>query len=125
MTIESDTPWPFFSFVWTAHDVRVFGPGTYSFDSGCTVAEIQSTGCPAGSAANSGPPISMTVGPGQIGVHILFDWNTSTNIDVVNVWNQDDVWDTYGDAPPKNELYTGLAGPALPRRENQLSTAGR
>jgi hypothetical protein len=111
MTIVSEAPWPFFGFVWTAHDIRVFGPGTYSFDSGCTVAELQATGCPAGSAANSGPPISMTVGPGQLGVHILFDWNTTANIDVVNVWNQDDVWDTLGATAPKNSLWTGATGP--------------
>jgi len=112
MTIVSSAPWPFFGFVWTAHDIRVFGPGTYSFDTGCTVAEIQATGCPAGSAANSGPTITMTVGPGQLGAHILFDWNVSTNIDVVNVWNQDDVWDTLGATAPKNELWTGATGPA-------------
>ena len=61
MDITSQLPFPFFGFVWTAHDTRVFGPGTYSFDTGCTVAEIKATGCPAGSAANSGPTITMTV----------------------------------------------------------------
>ena len=112
MAIASATPWPFFGFIWTAHDIRVFGPGAYSFDSGCTVSEIRVTGCPTGSAANSGPPVRMTVGPDQLGVHMLFDWNQSVNIDIVNVWNRNDVWDTYGDEPPKNELYTGLAGPS-------------
>ena len=112
MTIASQAPWPFFGFVWTAHDTRVFGPGTYSFDSGCTVAEIRATGCPAGSAAASGPPITMTVGPGQFGAHILFDWNTTINIDVVNVWDVDGVWDQHGDIDPKNQLLDGAAGAA-------------
>ena len=112
MTIASQGPFPFFGFVWEAHDTRVFGPGTYSFDTGCTVAEIRATGCPAGSAAISGPTISMTVGPGQLGAHILFDWNTSFNIDVVNVWNKDAVWDQHGDVNPKNQLYNGQAGSA-------------
>ena len=112
MTIASQGPFPFFGFVWTAHDTRVFGPGTYSFDTGCTVAEIRSTGCPAGSAAISGPTISMTVGPGQVGAHILFDWNTSVNIDVVNVWDKDGVWDQHGDVNPKNQLHNGQAGSA-------------
>jgi len=110
MNITSQQPFPFFGFVWTAHDTRVFGPGTYSFDSGCTTAEIRTTGCAAGSAANSGPAISMTVGVGQVGAHILFDWNTTSNIDVVNVWDIDAVWDQHGDADPKNQLYNGLAG---------------
>lgn len=110
MSISSAGPFPFFGFVWTAHHTRVFGPGTYSFDSGCTNAEIEATGCPAGSAANTGPAISMTVPAGYVGSHILFDWNTSTNIDVVNVWEIDGVWDQHGDTDPKNQLYNGLAG---------------
>ena len=110
MSITSQQPFPFFGFLWTAHDVRVFGPGTYSFDTGCTVAEIQSTGCPAGSAANSGPAISMTIPLGMVGAHILFDWNTTDNIDVVNVWEEAGVWDQHGDTDPKNQLYNGPAG---------------
>lgn len=110
MNITSQAPWPFFSFVWTAHSTRVFGPGTYSFDTGCTVLEITTTGCPAGSAAVSGATISMTVPDGHVGAHILFDWNTSSNIDVVNVWKKDGVWDQHGDADPKNKLYDGSAG---------------
>jgi len=112
MKIESETPWPFFGFIWTAHHIRVFGPGTYSFDTGCTVAEIEITGCPAGTAANSGPSITMTVGEGQLGAHILFDWNTTINIDIVNVWDVNGVWDTYGATFPINALWTGPAGVA-------------
>ena len=56
--------------------------------------------------------MTMTVGPGQVGAHILFDWSTSTNIDVVNVWDENAVWDNYHDTPPKNELFTGPAGVA-------------
>jgi hypothetical protein len=54
----------------------------------------------------------MTVGPGQFGAHILFDWNTTTNIDVVNVWDVGGVWDTYGATAPVNSLWTGNAGDA-------------
>jgi len=112
MIIASQGPFPFFGFPWTAHDTRVFGPGTYSFDTGCTVAEIHATGCPAGSAANSGAALTMTVGPGQIGAHILFDWNVTSNIDVVNVWNVDGVWDIHGATGAKNKLWDGTAGQA-------------
>jgi len=112
MTISSQGPFPFFGFVWTAHHTRVFGPGTYSFDTGCTVAEIEATGCPAGSAASSGATMTMTVEAGQVGAHILFDWNTTDNIDVVNVWDRDGVWDQHGATNPKNQLHNGLAGSA-------------
>lgn len=110
MKISSEGPWPFFDFVWSAHHTRAFGPGTYSFDSGCTVAEVETTGCPAGSAANTGPAVTMTVGAGQVGAHILFDWSSSKNIDVVNVWNIDAVWDRHGDTDLINKLYDGEAG---------------
>lgn len=112
MTITSSQPFPFFGFVWTAHHTRVFGPGTYSFDTGCTVAEIEATGCPPGSAANSGATISMTIPLGYVGAHILFDWNTTSNIDVVNVWEIGGVWDQHGTVDPQNQLYNGLAGAA-------------
>ena len=41
MTIASNRPQPFFGFPWTAHNVRVYGPGTYSFDTTCTVAQLE------------------------------------------------------------------------------------
>jgi hypothetical protein len=83
MTLSSATP--FFGSLWTAHDIRVFGPGTYTFNTGCTVAELQTTG--GATCAINGTPLTMTVGPGQIGAHMLFDWSVNTNIDVVIVWN--------------------------------------
>ena len=113
MSIISSGPFPFYGAIWTAHSVRVFGPGTYSFDSGCTTVEITTTGSPAGSAANSGPAVTMTVGDGQLGGHILFDFNGSFNIDVLNVWDIDGVWaDADGDASIVNNLFTGPAGTA-------------
>ena len=111
MTISSALPQPFFGAIWTAHHVRAFGPGTYSFDTGCTVAEMEATGCPAGSATNSGLAMSMTVGAGQVGAHMLFDYNGNENIDVVIVWNKDAVWDDPdGVDGPTNNLFTGDAG---------------
>ena len=114
MTISSKQPFPFFGFVWIAHHTRAFGPGTYSFDTGCTTAEIEATGCPANSAANSGPTMTMTVPDGHVGAHILFNWNTTDNIDVVNVWDASGtgVWDRHGGTLNSNKLYDGLAGEA-------------
>ena len=66
----------FFGALWTAHDGVTFGPGTYTID---TIEGDTYTG--------------IVVGAGQVGGHILFDWGTTTNIDVVMVW--DVVGDTY------------------------------
>ena len=110
LTMVSVAPQPFNGFVWDAHDARVFGPGTYSFDSGCTVAEVQSTGCPPNSAAASGPTLTMTVGADQVGLHVLFDWSTAANIDVVNVYDINAVWDDLGGTINKNQLWLGAAG---------------
>ena len=60
---------PFFKNIWTAHGGTTFGPGTYTID---TI---------------EGPVVTFTVGAGQVGGHILFDWSTTSNIDVVNVWD--------------------------------------
>ena len=116
MTIASALPQPFFGNLWTAHHVRVFGPGTWSFDTTCTVVQLE-----AGVSACNNPLvgdqverfITMTVPAGQVGVHILFDWNGTENIDVVNVWERDAVWiDPDGDTTTKNNVYDGVSGDA-------------
>lgn len=75
----------FFGFPWTAHDIRVFGPGTYTFDSACSAAQIQAgtTSC------GGGAPLTLVVGSGQLGAHMLFDWSTSSDIDVIIQWDLD------------------------------------
>jgi uncharacterized protein YaiE (UPF0345 family) len=67
MTLASDTP--FFGSYWTMHDIRVFTEGTYTFD---TV---------------EGEPLTMTVGPGQLGMHGLWDWLGYQDEDIVMVWD--------------------------------------
>ena len=70
------SPSPFFGNVWTAHNGTTFGPGSYTFDT---------TG---GTAGTTGQVYTgVVVGAGQVGGHILFDWNTAADIDVVNVWD--------------------------------------
>lgn len=63
------SPTPFFGSPWTMHDITTYQNGTYTID---TI---------------EGGTYTFTVGTGQIGVHMLFDWSANTDIDVVNVWD--------------------------------------
>ncbi|VAW52040.1 hypothetical protein MNBD_GAMMA05-595 [hydrothermal vent metagenome] len=101
-TVEADTnfdmqiisvgPTRFFGFPWAAHHIRTFGPGTYTFDSDnttCDITAIEATGCPG----KGGPlDVTLTVEPGQVGVHMLFDYTGNVNIDVLNVWDLNSAW---------------------------------
>ena len=132
MTIVSNGPHPFFGAPWFAHHVRVFGPGTYSFEADNALCEskatspdaanagtrtlnsgaddIDVTGCPGTGTATT---ITMTVATGQIGVHILFDYNGSFDIDVVNVYDMNAAWeDATGQGDKLNDLWTGASGAA-------------
>lgn len=60
----------FFGHNWAAHDIQVFVPGSYSFDTTL-----------GGGAAEVGM-MNVTVPAGSIGMHMLFDWNGVNNIDV-------------------------------------------
>ena len=107
MEFKSDSDYKFFGFVWAAHDIRVFGPGSYTFDTSCSTKQLQ-----AGIAVcGGGPFLTLDVGPGQIGAHVLFDWNTTDNIDVALQWDQNDV---FFNEDPSGALYLGLAGPTPP-----------
>ncbi len=104
MQLSSVTP--FFGYTWTAHHIRVFGPGTYTIDTTCTTAQLEAGTAVCNNPLQSGQTLqfyTFTVGANQIGAHMLFDWNTTTNIDVVDIWDQSAVF-----AP--SQLYTGAAG---------------
>lgn len=63
MTLSSTTL--FFGHLWTAKEIQVFAPGTYSFTYTDNVL---------------GPTAAtMVVPPGRLGIHMLFDWNNSGN----------------------------------------------
>ena len=78
LTASSTTP--FQSNVWTAHDIQVFGTGTYTFD------------VSLGGGAETTGSLSMTVPTGHLGVHMLFDWGSNANIDVAVVGVQNSVY---------------------------------
>lgn len=73
MTLSSPTK--FFSYNWTAHDIQVFAPGTYTFDTTLGGGNLE-TGTQ-----------TLTVGAGQLGAHMLFDWSSNKNIDVSVLWS--------------------------------------
>lgn len=74
----------FSGFRWTAYNINLYGPGTY------TVSTVDTTG-PAGTTPVSGvganANITFTVPAGYVGAHMKFAWNTTSGIDVVNLWN--------------------------------------
>lgn len=98
---------------WTMHDAQIFGPGTYSFNTslGGGVAETSM--------------MSMTVGAGQLGVHMLMDWNENYNIDILNVWNLNSTFSNCASATADpaalNCLWTGSTGGSNPAG-NSVST---
>lgn len=61
---------------WSAHSIRVFGPGVYTFET-----------CIAPSTECTAPtPGTLTVGPGQLGAQVLFNWSGNEDIDVLLLW---------------------------------------
>ena len=77
----------FFGALWSAHNGTTFGPGTYNIDT-----------------LGGGSYTNIVVGAGQVGGHILFDWNGTTDIDVVNVW------DVAGDTYTSTDVVADQAG---------------
>ena len=116
MTMGSDSNFPFFGFQWFAHDIRVFGPGSYSFDTSCSIQQIQggsSGDCGNGCDANpdNAGCLKLDIPADMIGAHVLFDWNVTENIDVVLLWDMNGV---FTNPDPNGSLYQGPAGPTPP-----------
>jgi hypothetical protein len=78
--VTASSTQPFFGHAWTAHDIQVFVPGTYSFN------------VTLGGGATESGTLTATVGTGQIGMHMLFDWNGNNNIDVFVVANPNSIF---------------------------------
>jgi hypothetical protein len=78
------SPTPFYGSLWTTSNITLFNNPATSTTSNTYTFET----CPSdGSSLCTAPdPLSMTVPPGEIGAHMLFDWNINKNIDVVVVW---------------------------------------
>jgi len=79
----------FFGHTWTAHDIQVFVPGTYTFDVTAGGGNAEGTGTAAAFQF-----LTATVGATQLGMHMLFDWNGNLNIDVFVVANPSSMFGT-------------------------------
>lgn len=95
------SPTDFSGKIWTAHHMNVYAPGTYTFYTGCTITQTPTCGV--------GTAYTLTVGAGQVGAHMLFNWSTSTNIDVVLLWKPNDSWAGTGTVSAYNTPATILA----------------
>lgn len=88
----------FAGFLWTAHHVNVYAPGSYTFFTGCA------SGGPASTTYNpscgSGSTYTLTVPTGMVGAHMLFDWNGNLDIDVVELWDMNKSWAATGTLSP-------------------------
>ena len=93
-TLSSTTK--FFSFLWVASNVEILAPGSYSWDTAV-----------GGGNPESGM-MNLTVGAGQVGAHMLWDWGNGMNIDVAVLWNINQVWqDPTGQGDDVNDLTVG------------------
>lgn len=92
---------------WTAHHVNVYSAGTYTFYTGCASGGVAST--TYNPSCGTGGAYTMTVGNGQVGAHMLFNWSTSADIDVVVLWDMNKSWAMTGTTSPFNTT-TNVAG---------------
>ena len=92
----------FFGSPWFAHHIRIFDEGTYTFDTTCNKTDFDTgvTTCNRefskdadGNVIQTEQFLTVTVGSGQVGALIFFDWNTTEDIDVFLVWDRNAPWD--------------------------------
>jgi hypothetical protein len=89
VNVTASSTTSFFGYNWIAHDIQVFTPGSYSFD-----VTLGGGGAnPEGLGTNSSAQfMNVTVGTGQLGMHMLFDWNGNLNIDMFVVTSPSSVF---------------------------------
>ncbi len=100
------SPTKFEAYNWTAHNVNIYGPGTYVFD---TVATYNLDGSLATSTGTASQKYTLVVPVGYVGGHMLFDWNVTKNIDVVQLWKYDASWAQVDTVSPGDDPFCGPA----------------
>jgi hypothetical protein len=102
-TMGSCSNYPFFGNTWTAYNLKLYGPGTYTIP---TADQGGGAGCPFGGLnCVSAGDYTVTVNAGEIMAHMKFAWNTTQGIDVIDIWQSDQIFAPSG-------LYTGANGSA-------------
>lgn len=70
--------------------MNIYGPGVYTFNTGCP------SGNPACTTAFTSKRYELTVPAGYLGARLLFDWSTSAGEDVVQLWKPNRSWEASG-----------------------------
>lgn len=78
--ITMNSTMPFLGALWMAHDIQMFMPGSYAFDVSL-----------GGGNPETGI-LNATVGAGQLGMHMLWDWHGNNNIDIFVVFDQNSMF---------------------------------
>ncbi|WP_165923035.1 PEP-CTERM sorting domain-containing protein [Sulfurirhabdus autotrophica] len=95
-TLSSLTP--FGGKRWEVHHMNVYAPGTYIFYTLCASGGVASTTYDP--SCGVGPSYTLTVGAGQVGAHMLLNWSTSSDQDIVLLWDMNKSWAATGTASP-------------------------
>jgi hypothetical protein len=108
LTNDIATPTAYRGFLWDAHHIRLFEPGAYSINVDCSTAQLEGGTC----LPNANPlrNLTFTVDAGEIGAHMLFDWNVTSDIDVVNVWKPNAKFDVSPDGVKNDIVIAGTYG---------------
>jgi len=139
--ITISSPFPFFNANWFAHNIRIFknttgAEITLNFDITCQRSDYDATPAKVDCGGNpANEYMTLTLQPGEIGAHILFDWGetgkptpcgqAACDIDVVNKWEENGVWnDPDGPTSGSNNLWLGAKGiaPAVDTTWRLVST---
>jgi hypothetical protein len=108
-SIESITPTAFFGLNWTAYNVKIYGPGSYTIS---TTDVAGSADCPYGltTCASGLTDYSVNVSAGQIMAHMKFAYGNTEGIDVINVWVPGDWTALNPNTIRDNTIFTGPEG---------------
>ena len=81
------SPTPVYGTLWTTSAIRLFDEGTYTFNACPGAIDGNGESSDGSNRCDADNDLTMTVGPNQLGAHMLFTWGPNRNIDVAVVWD--------------------------------------
>ena len=81
------SPTPVYGTLWTTSAIRLFDEGTYTFNACPGAIDGNGVSSDGSNRCDADNDLTMTVGPNQLGAHMLFTWGPNRNIDVAVVWD--------------------------------------